>query len=340
MKRVLVTGAAGFIGHHTVEHLLETTDWEIVGLVTFRHRGDSVRLQHLLHDRVKILYHDLTGPLSSHLIEGIGHVDYVLNIAAESHVDRSITDPVPFVQNNVALILNMLEYARIAKPEVFIQISTDEVYGPALIGYKGHSEGEAHRPSNPYSASKSAQEAIAYSYWRTFGVPVVITNTMNNFGERQDAEKYTAMLMRKIAVGEEIEIHAQFRKATAWNPERQDRWVPGSRMYLHARNHADALRFLCERGAPSMYPSPDLDRWNVVGDREVDNLEMAQRIANLMALPLAYKFVDFHSSRPGHDPRYALDGSKLRSAGWRPPVKFEDSLLRTVEWTLTHRSWL
>lgn len=327
MKRVLLTGAAGFIGHHTIEHLLETTDWLLTSLVTFRHRGDSARLQHLHSDRFRWFYHDLQGPISEQLMEMIGPVDYVLNIASESHVDRSITDPRPFIENNVAVVLTMLEYARIAKPSIFIQISTDEVYGPADPGH-AHIEGEPHRPSNPYSASKSAQEAIAYSYWRTYGVPIVITNTMNNFGERQNPEKFIPMLMRQIKLGQTCTIHAQSYGNV---------WIPGSRMYLHARNHADALRFLCERGEVSIYPAADLDRWNVVGEQEVDNLVMAQMIAAIMNRPLRYEFVDFHATRPGHDPRYALDGTKIRQAGWIAPIGFQESLKRSIRWEMARQ---
>ena len=127
-------------------------------------------------DRVSVVWHDMRAPLHSQIQDKIGPIDYIVNMASDSHVDRSITHPVDFVQNNVNLVLNMLEYAREVKPEKFIQVSTDEVYGPAPTGHD-HAEGEPHRPSNPYSASKSAQEAIAYSYWRTFDVPVIDTRT-------------------------------------------------------------------------------------------------------------------------------------------------------------------
>lgn len=327
--RFLVTGAAGFIGHHTVEHLLANTDDEIVGIVSFRHRGCSMRLRHLGSPRFRVVHHDLVGPISERLAEDIGPVDIILNIASESHVDRSITDPVPFVRNNVDLVLNMLEYARLVKPRVFIQVSTDEVYGPALRGDR-HEEWAAIKPSNPYSASKAAQEAIAISYWRTYGVPLIITNTMNNFGERQDVEKFIPKVIAKILRGEKVEIHG-----------RND--VPGSRFYLHARNHADALLFLArafQYGPPAfpLYEVPG--RYNVVGEREVNNLEMATRIASLLGKSLDYEIVDFHGSRPGHDLRYALDGDKIVVYGWRAPVPFGESLERTVRWTQEHPEWL
>src|SRR5690348_10820866 len=130
MKRILVTGSAGFAGHHFVEHIIKNTDWEIVGVDSFRHRGCSRRVEHLPQDRYKIITHDLSSPISSKTAHKIGKIDYIVNFASESHVDRSIEDPVPFVENNVKLALNVLEFARAAKPEKFIQISTDEVFGP------------------------------------------------------------------------------------------------------------------------------------------------------------------------------------------------------------------
>ena len=173
MKRILITGSAGFIGTHTVEHFIANTDWEIIGIDSFRHRGDSLRVNQD-PTRYKIYTHDLTTPISDRLIRKIGDIDYIINMASESHVDRSITDPVDFCENNIKLALTMLEYAREAKPKIFIQISTDEVYGAALNGMN-HKEWSTILPSNPYSASKAAQEALAISYWRTYGVPIVIT---------------------------------------------------------------------------------------------------------------------------------------------------------------------
>lgn len=334
---VLATGVAGFAGHHLVEHILAVTDWRITGLASFRHYGCPQRLAHIKQgDRFRVLYADLKAPLTPRTIDAIGDVDVVINAASESHVDRSISEPAPFVTNNVLVALHMLEYARLSKPRVFLQVSTDEVYGPAPDGY-AHREWDTILPSNPYSASKAAQEAIAISYWRTYGVPVVITNTMNLIGERQDVEKFVPMVIAKVARSEEITIHGSPPNV-------------GSRFYLHARNWADAHRFLALR-APAMYVDPAKryrntgefdrpDKWHVVGEREVDNFEMATRVAEIVGKPLHHRFEDFHATRPGHDRRYALDGTKLRSAGWSPPVPLDASLERTVRWTLQHPEWM
>ena len=337
VKHVLATGVAGFGGHHLVEHLLATTDWRITGLVSFKHQGCPRRLAHLHpNERLRIVYTDLASPITARTMDTIvdaGPVDVVINAAAQSHVDRSISDPVPFVANNVAVALHMLEAARALNPRVFLQVSTDEVYGPAAPGY-AHREWDPPIPSNPYAASKAAQEAIAVSYWRTYGVPVVVTNTMNLIGERQDTEKFVPMTIAKIARGEEVVIHGSPPNV-------------GSRYYLHARNWADAHRFLALR-KPAQYVDPALggaavqmpDRYHVVGEREVTNLEMAERIASFVGRPLRHRFEDFHSTRPGHDRRYALDGAKLAAAGWKLPVPLDASLERTVRWTLEHPEWM
>jgi dTDP-glucose 4,6-dehydratase len=329
-KKVLLTGISGFIGSHIAEHLSKNTDWDIVGIASFRHKGDSMRLESLDPSRVTMFYHDLNGPISERLIEAIGPIDYIISCGSESHVDRSITDPVPFVENNVNLILNLLEYSRRVKPEVFIQVSTDEVYGDAPEGVN-YKEWSTIRPSNPYSASKACQEAICYAYWRTYNVPLVIVNSMNNFGERQDSEKFMSKCIVKLAAGEKIEIHGDPRTGKI-----------GSRFYLHARNFADAILFLLKNTAPALH-GDDCDRpnrYNIVGERELTNLEVAQMIAKIMNKPLDYEIVDFHSSRPGHDMRYALDGTKLANLGWEPPMTTEDSLKKYVEWTLKRKEWL
>lgn len=330
-KRVLVTGHAGFIGSHTVQHFLDKTDWEVIGIDSFEHKGDPLRISDFDYpwERFKTYACDLSVPIGARLESRLGKVDAIINMASESHVDRSIEDPVPFVQNNINLTLNMLEYARRVKPEVFIQVSTDEVYGAAGANHT-FKEWDTLLPSNPYSASKAAQEMLAISYWRTYGLPVTITNTVNNFGERQDAEKFIPLVIKKILNDEVVDIHQTGSQ--------------GSRFYIHARNHADALKFIIENHLTNVY-APRHRRpikLNVCDSVELTNLEMAQLIADIMGRDLKYRIVDVHSGRPGHDPRYSLDGSKLRMWGWSPPVAFRDSLRKTVEWTIRdeNREWL
>lgn len=337
--RVLLTGGTGFIGHHVVEHFLENTDWEIVILDGLTYAGDVGRLVDIEEfdpSRVNLHWHDLRSPIGDALDDRIGHIDYVINMASESHVDRSITDPAPFIFNNVLLATNMLEWAKTRDLKAFIQISTDEVYGPAPHGYS-HAEWDVIAPSNPYAASKAAQEAIAFSYWRTYDLPVVITNTMNNFGERQGGEKFIPLVMNKLLNGEEVPVHAQLLD----NLGKWETWEAGSRVWLHARNHADALLFILQNLPPALHSAGATrpDRYNVAGDRDVKNDEMVKLVAGFLGVEPKIKYVDFHSSRPGHDLRYSLDGSKLRGLGWNPAVDFESALKRTVEWSMEHPEW-
>lgn len=335
MKRVLLTGGAGFIGAHTFAHIMHNTDWQMVIIDSFRHKGKADRIAEMFEshpdwrERVSVIVHDLTAPFSDQTVERIGHIDYVINMASESHVDRSITDPRDFIENNVHLTLTMLEYIRLHPVEKFIQISTDEVYGAAPAGHN-HKEGEPHKPSNPYSASKAAQENICYSYWRTYELPICITNTMNIIGEMQDPEKYLPMVIKNAVAGKVQPIHAS-----------KDGTQIGSRYYLHARNQADALLFLIKNVPFPLYSSgEEMARYNVVGEYEINNLELAQKVAAILGKELKYELIDFHSSRPGHDLRYALDGSKLAALGWKAPLSLDESLKNTVEWTIARPEWL
>ena len=331
MTTVLITGVGGFVGSHVLRGVLESTDWHVIGLDSFRHHGKLDRVQYQLEgqdrSRYTHLVYDLTIPFSDQFAEKLAGVDYVLHLASESHVERAIDDPRPFVENNVALQLTLLDWARTAPNlKKLILISTDEVYGP--VTEHGHLEGVRHRPSNPYSASKSMQEQLTYSYWRTYGVPAMITNTLNIFGQLQDVEKYVPKVMSMILNDQTVTVHASASGAI------------GTRFYMHARNQADALIFLLKNQEPTRFPAADLDRFNIVTNVELNNLDVAKLVARCMGKPLKYELVDFHISRPGHDLRYGLDGDKLAALGWKPPVEFHESFWRTVEWTLQHKEWL
>jgi dTDP-glucose 4,6-dehydratase len=362
-KRVLLSGAGGFAGSHALRHILATTDWDVVCPVTFKHKGLADRIRLAMDDmpeaaeRVRVVRCDLAAPISHQTDYVFDHIDYVINFASESHVDRSIAQPGPFIRNNVALLTHLLDWAASRSPEIqaIIQISTDEVYGPAPVGYNHREWVDQHLPSNPYSASKAAMEDIAFAYWRTYDLPIVITNTMNLLGETQDSEKFVPMTIKRVLNGETMTIHSG-KDGT-----------PGSRFYLHARNQADGvlhvLRHLTqaktieigstsrlswdhvnneETGESLLYGDGGTKpfRFHIVGEREVDNLTMAQMIAEAVGKPLKYNLVDFHSSRPGHDLRYGLDGSKMALIGWKPPIPLDESLQRMVQWTLDHPEWL
>ena len=334
-KKVLITGIGGSIAVHLLAHIFHNTDWEIVGTDSFRHKGWHDRIQVMLDDhpewreRLTVITHDLTAPFSKLTKQKIGHVDYIINMASLSDVQASIEEPVSFVQNNVSLVLNMLEYAREAKPEAFVQISTDEVYG-ATTREQQHPEWDALIPSNPYAASKAAQEMIAIAYWRTYGVPVIITNTMNNFGEMQQGSKFPAMVQKWVNNGEEVIVHGDNEDDI------------GTRWYIHSRNHSDALLFILQNTKVALYAegAKRPDRYNITGDEQVDNLQLAKLVAGFLGKPLKYRIENFHKSRPGHDKHYGLTGDKLSNLGWKAPITFEESLRSTVKWGEDNPQWL
>lgn len=335
-KRLLLTGIGGSIGVHTLSQIMKNTDWEVVGIDSFRHKGWSDRVEsHLKRhpddaQRVKIITHDLVAPFSELTKKRIGHIDYIINMASLSDVEASNIDPAPFVMNNISLVLNMLEYAREIKPEVFIQISTDEVYGPTEGKNDGYKEWDAKIPSNPYAASKSCQEELCIAWWRAFGIPLIITNTMNNWGQMQSASKYPVIIQKKLMAGEEVTIHG-------------DEEGIGSRSYIHSQNFANALLFLINNTKPYLHQPSKVDRpdrYHIAGDKQVDNLELAKMIAKYMGKELKYKIVDYHKTRMGHDKHYGLNDEKIRNLGWKPPVSFEEGLRTTIEWQMENPDWI
>jgi dTDP-glucose 4,6-dehydratase len=334
--RILLTGAAGFVGSHALAHFLQHTDADIIVPWTLRHHGNSQRITAVLdqapepgawNDRVTTVMHDLATPMPQTLIDEIGPVDAVLNIASESGVEHSIARPSEFVRNNIELMLNLMEYARIVKPSVFLHMGTDEEYGPAPAGY-AHREWDPIIPSNPYAASKASQSALATAYWRTFSLPVILTRTMNLIGPGQGPEKLVPTVIRKVLAGETIPIYA--------SPD----GVPGYRHWIDTREFAAAWLHLLTHTTPQTYPEHDRPSlWHIVGE-EYSNLELAQIIADIIGKPLRYELVSFHASRPGHDLRYALDGSKLADAGWKPSRSIRETLTDVVTWYLDHSAWL
>lgn len=352
-KTILLTGAGGFIGHHCVEYWLKHTDWNLLLLDSFRHYGTFSRLycainevQLTCNERIEILLHDLTCPLDDVLIRKLlqissGKIDVIVNMASNSAVGRSLTNPRECWENNCDIAINMLEFARLGIKRVpscggflntplFIQISTDEVYGDCILEL--HHEWDTIRPSNPYSASKAAQEALCFSYWRSYQMPMVIVNTMNNFGERQDPEKFIPRLIGQISRDEEVQI---FTDANG---------IIGSRCYLHCKDHAAALHSLVASGIGYQKFNNVLDRperFNICGSSGYDNLEIAKLVASMMKKQLKYRLVKPQDVRPGYDGRYGLTpGYMSATTGWSPPPTIIARLQETIDWTLANPEWI
>lgn len=343
IPHLFLTGASGFVGSAALRHVLEHTNWHVTAPVSMRHHGEQSRIMPLKYrysDRLDIVPCDLSMPFKAKEFPRIADhpVSYVWNIASESHVDRSLETPQAFIRNNVELMLNVCEFVRETEPRVFLHMSTDEVFGPLGDDEAPHTEWSPRKPSNPYSASKSAQEDIAYSYWRAFGIPLVITNTMNLIGPMQHPEKFVPKVIRSLMNGDTITVHS--------SPEGES----GSRCWIGVEEFANAWHFLTEKlddqvmdGVASLtyYPNmpSECHRYNVVGQRAT-NLYVAETIAEIMGIQPKVEMVNFHTSRPGHDMHYGLDGTKLAEFGWVPRVNLDERLIRIVHWYQDHPEFL
>lgn len=341
-KTILITGGAGFVGHHCVEHVLKNTDWNIVVIDALTYAGNMNRIIELVEsfygnkgngksglevlgfDRVKFVWHDLRSPISPNIHKLVGKTDYCIHFAAESHVDRSLEDSIPFAASNVIGTANLLEYLKCNQPECKTLIfSTDEVFGAAPQGVY-FKENDEFRPSNPYAASKAGEEMMAYSFAHAFGLPISIVRSTNIIGETQHPEKFIPKTIKSILAKEKVILHGK-------SVDDQS-----SRCWIHARNVADSLLFLLDKAVAK-------ESYNIGGE-EKTILQMAnwisEEINGRYLKNDEIEFLDFHTARPGHDKRYALDDGKIRKLGWAPPVDLESSLKKTVRWTMKNEKWL
>jgi dTDP-glucose 4,6-dehydratase len=341
MKNILITGGAGFISHHMVYYLIKNTNWNIVSLDRLDYSGNLNRLDNILSElsdeeksRIKVVFHDLKSEINPWIKKELGDIDIILHLAAGSHVDRSIDYPMEFVLDNVVGTANILEYARLINDnkglERFVYFSTDEIFGPAPNGID-YKENDRYNSTNPYSATKAGGEELAVAYENTYNLPVYITHTMNVFGERQHPEKFIPMCIKKIRDGEIITVHADKTKT-----------IPGTRHYIHAEDVAEAIHFLITENIKIEvdFGGAKCPKFNIVGAEEINNLDLAQLIADSQGKDLNYKMVDFHSSRPGHDLRYSLSGEKMKKLGWTPSIKLSQRIKQVVEWSLKNENWI
>lgn len=340
-KIILVTGGAGFAGHHLVEHILKNTDWKIIVLDSLNYAGNMNRITELNSseagnmnkiadinvfdpERVKFVWHDLRAPILGTTRKLLGSLDYCVHMAAESHVDRSLEDSIPFVTSNVVGTANLLEYLKRCQPQCkTIIFSTDEVFGPAPEGVY-FKETDSYRPSNPYAGAKAGQEAIAFSFAHAFDLPISIVRSMNIIGERQYPEKFVPKTIKAILNNEKIVLHGRGREDLS------------SRCWVHARSVADAIIFLLDKAKKEEF-------YHVIGE-ERTVLEIADWISGAIKgrklNDSEIEWIDYHKARKGHDKRYALSGEKMAAMGWKSPVDLESAIKKTVKWTLENKRWL
>ena len=338
-KKVLVTGAAGFIGSHLVSHILESTDWSVVCLDRLDHAGNLERLACLpafqrFRARVEVAYHDLRAEFSGstvrRIVSGNGHFDgaafdHVLHLAAGSHVDRSVQDPAGFVRDNVLGTAHLLDFARHYARHTLV-FSTDEVFGPGVTSAP-YRENARLNPLNPYAASKAGAELLAPAYANTYGMPITVTRCANVFGERQDPEKFIPLAIRKVIAGEAVPIHTK----TLSKPEDPiQHGIVASRLYTYHRNVTSAVLHILEHG-DTLDGSDTAGRYNIEGGEEVSNVVVVEKIAALLGVEPKIEFVENPPNRPRPDMSYAIDANRLRALGWTPEVSFDEGLRRVVE---------
>jgi len=339
-RTALITGGSGFVAHHVIEGILETTDWDVVSMDRLDFSGKLNRIQDMLEGkddekkkRVRVIYGDLRAPINDQLARDIGTVHVILHLAAGANVDRSIERPLEFVMDNTVATVNVMEFARKHQPNLdrFIYLSTAEVFGPAPPGVT-HKEYDRYNSGNPYAAAKAAAEEFAVSYENTYKMPIVIVHTMNVFGDRQYPTKFIPGVVNAVNNGKLVTIHADSTRTT-----------PGSRRYIHAKDVADGLLFILslpkEYKHEGDFGGAKCPKFNLVGEEEVDNLQLAKMIAESVGKELNYSLVDFHSSRPGHDLRYAISGDLLKSLGWEPKIKLKERIGQFAEWMLNNPRW-
>ncbi|WP_332695164.1 dTDP-glucose 4,6-dehydratase [Bosea sp. (in: a-proteobacteria)] len=334
MKRILVTGGAGFIGSAVVRHLIRQTPHQVLVVDKLTYAGNRDNLEPVSNDpRLSFLQADIGDAETMRKAFAEFRPEIVMHLAAESHVDRSIDGPAAFIQTNIVGSFVLLQealrhYRSLPAAEQaafrFHQISTDEVFGS--LGADGlFSETSPYQPNSPYSASKAASDHLARAWHHTYGLPVVLSNCSNNYGPYHFPEKLIPLMILNALEGKELPVYGTGSNVRDW---------------LHVEDHARALVLIAGNGRIG-------ESYNVGGNAERSNLEVVEAICGLMdalapdtGIGPRAKLIRFVADRPGHDLRYAIDASKIeRELGWRPQESFESGLEKTVRWYLENRDW-
>ncbi|MDD5496630.1 MAG: dTDP-glucose 4,6-dehydratase [Candidatus Omnitrophica bacterium] len=313
MKRLLVTGGAGFIGSNFIRYILNKyRDYRIVNLDKLTYCGNLDNLRDVSKNKN---YSFVKGDIADEKIVNrlVSKSDIVLNFAAETHVDRSIKDPASFVRTNVFGTHTLLESAKKHGIDLFIQISTDEVYGSIEKG--SFREDDPLRPNSPYSATKAGGDLLARSYFVTYKLPVIITRSSNNFGPNQYPEKVMPLFITNALNNKKLPVYADGMNMRDW---------------LFVVDNCEAIDIIMHKGKAG-------EIYNIGGGHEIPNLELTYKLLDIIGKDR--KLIEFVKDRPGHDKRYALDITKVRSLGWQPRHDFKTALELTVDWYKDNEAW-
>lgn len=314
--KILVTGGAGFIGTNFIKHIVaEQPVWEVINVDKLTYAGNLENLMDL-NEQAKYTFYrgDIADKSFMEPFFQRG-IDVLINVAAESHVDRSIQDAEPFIKTNIAGTYVLLELARSYGIKKFIQVSTDEVYG-SLESEGKFSEESPLCPNSPYSASKASADLICRSYYETYNLPVTVTRCSNNFGPYQFPEKFIPLIITNAVEGKAIPVYGDGLNVRDW---------------IYVNDHCRALETVILKGLGG-------EVYNIGGNNELSNLELVKKILYLLGKPDT--LIQFVKDRPGHDQRYAIDSAKMtRELGWQTAYSFEDALMVTVNWYLKQPDW-
>lgn len=330
MKTILVTGGAGFIGSHLVRHMINKYQdkYRIINLDKLTYAGNLENLRDIeYHTSYKFIRGDIQDQRLVNEIFSNFDIKCVIHLAAESHVDRSIENPLEFVYTNVLGTINLLNAARKywkkASENLFYHISTDEVYGS--LGNTGRFlETTPYDPRSPYSAAKASSDHFVRAFFHTYGLPVVLSNCSNNYGPYQFPEKLIPLIINNIINRRKLPVYGDGKNVRDW---------------LYVEDHAKAIDLIFHHGRTG-------ETYNIGGDNEKKNIEIVTMLCDILDRKLestdsAKDLIEFVSDRPGHDRRYAIDCSKLKTdLNWEPETEFNSGLEKTVDWYLNNKNWL